>query len=76
MTRSPIETYADEVSFSVDHADFIEAFRKSFADISAHYHVDVPITEIAYAYDYVSSSHAPRTRATSHTELEDTNDWN
>lgn len=76
VTRSPIETYADEVSFSVDHADFIEAFRKSFADISAHYHVDVPITEIAYAYDYVSSSHAPRTRATSHTELEDTNDWN
>lgn len=75
VTRSPIETYADESTFASRHADFIDAFRSSFADISAHYHVEVPITEIAYAYDYVSSSHAPRTRADSHSILEE-DDWN
>ena len=36
----------------------------SFSDISAHYHVEVPVTEIAYAYDYINSRHAPRRQAT------------
>ena len=76
VTRSPIESYADEEAFAAEHADFIEAFRQSFSDISSHYRVEVPVTEIAYAYDYVSSAHAPRTRATPRTELEDTDDWN
>ena len=65
VTRSPIETYADEERFSNEHADFIEAFRRSFAGISTHYRVEVPVTEIAYAYDYISSRHAPRKRVNS-----------
>ena len=40
------------------------AFRTSFSDISAHYHVEVPVAEIAYAYDYINSRHAPRRQAT------------
>lgn len=63
VTRSPIESYADEERFATEHASFIEAFRQSFADISAHYRVEVPVTEIAYAYDYVNSRHAPRKHA-------------
>ena len=35
----------------------------SFSDISAHYHVEVPVAEIAYAYDYINSRHAPRRQA-------------
>ena len=40
------------------------AFRTSFSDISAHYHGEVPVAEIAYAYDYINSRHAPRRQAT------------
>ncbi|MFR7670732.1 MAG: hypothetical protein ACLU0O_08685 [Collinsella sp.] len=50
--------------FANEHSDFVEAFRTSFSDISAHYHVEVPVTEIAYAYDYINSRHTPRRRAT------------
>lgn len=64
VTRSPIENYADEQRFANEHNDFVEAFRTSFSDISAHYHVEVPVTEIAYAYDYINSRHAPRRQAT------------
>ena len=49
VTRSPIENYADEQRFANEHNDFVEAFRTSFSDISAHYHVEVPVAEIAYA---------------------------
>ena len=64
VTRSPIENYADEQRFANEHNDFVEAFRTSFSDISAHYHVEVPVTEIAYAYDYINSRHTPRRQAT------------
>ena len=64
VTRSPIENYADEQRFANEHNDFVEAFRTSFSDISAHYHVEVPVAEIAYAYDYINSRHAPRRQAT------------
>ncbi|WP_273382444.1 sigma 54-interacting transcriptional regulator [Enorma phocaeensis] len=62
VTRTPIESCDDE-TFERDHADFIEAFRESFADISAHYHVEVPVAEIVYAYDYIYPQHALRKRA-------------
>lgn len=54
VTRNPIESYADVESFESSHAEFIELFCRSFAGISRHYGVEVPVTEIAYAYDYVS----------------------
>ncbi|OUO33884.1 sigma 54-interacting transcriptional regulator [Olsenella sp. An293] len=56
VTRSPIETYADVDAFTAGHADFIELFRRSFSDISRRYGVEVPVTEIAYAFDYVRQS--------------------
>lgn len=53
VTRNAIESYMDVERFEKEHPDFIEAFRQSFRDISGHYGVEVPIAEIAYAYDYV-----------------------
>lgn len=53
VTRTTIESYLDVERFEVEHADFIEAFRKSFSEISEHYNVEVPVTEIAYAFDYI-----------------------
>ncbi len=56
VTRSPIETYLDVESFEANHADFIELFRRSFSDIARRYGVEVPVAEIAYAFDYVRQS--------------------
>lgn len=65
VTRTPIENCEDEEGFLSSHADFVEAFRESFRDISTHYHVEVPVAEIVYAYDYIYPEHALRKRATS-----------
>ena len=75
VTKTPIESYADEGRFAANHAEFINAFRVAFSDISSHYHVDVPVAEIAYAYDYINSRHAPRKHATqSHSGPEEQQD--
>lgn len=60
VTKTPVTAHANEKSFSRAHGDFIEAFRSSFADIAAHYRVEVPVTEIAYVFDYISSKSAAR----------------
>ena len=60
VTKTPVAVHANEKSFSQAHGDFIEAFRSSFADIAAHYRVEVPVTEIAYVFDYISSKSAAR----------------
>lgn len=53
VTRTTIESYLDVERFEAEHADFIDVFRQSFCEISDHYNVEVPVTEIAYAYDYI-----------------------
>lgn len=63
VTKTPIAAHADERGFVRAHEDFIEAFRTSFADIVAHYRVEVPVAEIAYVFDYISSKSAARERS-------------
>lgn len=53
VTRNAIESYMDVERFEEKHSDFIDIFRESFRDISGRYGVEVPVAEIAYAYDYV-----------------------
>lgn len=53
VTHNTIESYVDVERFCAEHEDFIDSFQQSFRDIARHYHVEVPVTEIAYAYDYV-----------------------
>ena len=53
VTRSALESYADVEMFEREHAAFIDAFTKSFANIAKHYNVEIPVTEIAYVWDYV-----------------------
>ena len=59
VTRNPIETYVGQDRFEEEHSDFIESFRKSFSSISTRYRVEVPASEIAYVFDYISVSAAP-----------------
>lgn len=59
VTRNPIETYVGQDRFEEERADFIESFRQSFSSISTRYRVEVPVSEIAYVFDYISVSAAP-----------------
>ena len=74
VTRNAIETYTDEDAFLASHLDFVNAFRASFSDIATRYHVEVPVAEIAYVFDYINSWHAPRKRALPTAELEEETD--
>ncbi|MCD8084543.1 MAG: sigma 54-interacting transcriptional regulator [Clostridiales bacterium] len=53
VTKTPIETYSDEETFALQQQSFIKIVRRSFREISNHYRVEFPVSEIAYIYDYV-----------------------
>lgn len=53
VTKTPIETYTDQAAFEQEQKEFIEMVRKAFREVSTHYKVEFPISEIAYIYDYV-----------------------
>ena len=53
VTKTPIDNYQDLEEFEQKHADFIRQVRDSFQDISRHYRVTLPVSEIAYIYDYM-----------------------
>lgn len=52
-------SYVGQDRFEEEHIDFIESFRQSFSSISTRYRVEVPVSEIAYVFDYISVSAAP-----------------
>lgn len=52
VKKIPIETYYELEVFQKDHPRFIEACKDSFMNIERHYGVELPISEIAYIYDY------------------------
>ena len=56
VTRTAFETYADIEAFERDNAQFIGDFCRSFSGISKHYHVEVPMAEVAYVFDYIHGS--------------------
>ncbi len=53
VTKTPIETYTDQAAFEQEQKEFIEMVRKAFREVSTHYKVEFPISEIAYIYDYI-----------------------
>lgn len=53
VTKSPIEVYSNLASFAESEQDFIESVSQSFSNILAHYGVKLPVSEIAYIYDYI-----------------------
>ena len=74
VTHNPIEAYADEDVFIEKNRVFIDAFRASFSDISTRYHVEVPVAEVAYVFDYITSRRVARKRAIDMNELESQQD--
>lgn len=54
VTKTPIEHYQDLGNFEQLHSEFIHQVTDSFGDISRHYQVTLPVSEISYIYDYIN----------------------
>lgn len=55
VTKSPVITHGDLENFKTDHAGFIQCVSVSFKNLCSHYNIQIPISEIAYLYDYIYS---------------------
>ena len=60
VTRSAFEPYPCDEDFAEKHADFVELFYEGFKGVAAHYRVAVPVSEVAYVYDYVRHGRLPK----------------
>ncbi len=58
VTNTPIEALRETNDFALRHTNFIEEFLRSFRGISHRYHVEVPVSEIAYVWDYLNGEFA------------------
>ncbi len=54
VTKTAIENYEGLEYFEEHHQDFIRDVRAGFMGISGHYKVELPVSEIAYIYDYIN----------------------
>lgn len=53
VTKNAIETHKDLGQFVESQAVFINDVKKSFEGMLTHYNVELPISEVAYLYDYI-----------------------
>ncbi len=58
VTRMPVRTHKDLESFQTDGQEFIQKFLAAFERIAGHYNIEIPMSEIAYIYDYIEMSRA------------------
>lgn len=49
----PVKTYPNLEVFEQEKREFIKHVRIAFRDLSKHYGIDIPVSEIAYIYDYI-----------------------
>lgn len=56
VTKTPIENYTNLELFEQQQQEFIQIVRECFWELTNHYKVDLPTSEIAYIYDYINMS--------------------
>ena len=61
VTKTPIENYTDLEVFVQEQQDFIRIVRESFRELTDHYKVEIPASEVAYIYDYINMSMKTKT---------------
>ena len=61
VTKTPIENYTGLEVFEKEQQEFIRIVRESFRDLTDHYKVEMPASEIAYIYDYINMSMKTKT---------------
>lgn len=54
VTKEPIEM-GEVDNFETNHRDSIEIITESFSNISSHYRVGLPLSEIQYLYNYINA---------------------
>jgi sigma-54 dependent transcriptional regulator of gfr operon len=54
VTKNAIENYQNLEYFEENHQDFITEVKECFQGITGHYRVELPVSEIAYIYDYIN----------------------
>ena len=57
VTKTPITAHEDLESFVEQHQDFTGLLTESFQELTAQYNVEIPISEMAYLYDYIRHDH-------------------
>lgn len=55
VTKTAFEKYKDLSGFQEKHRDFIDDVNRSFEIMLQHYHVRLPISEIAYLFEYIEN---------------------
>lgn len=55
VTKEEIDSHLNIADFEQHHQDFISIANESFLKIGRHYRVEIPISEIAYIYDYIKN---------------------
>lgn len=53
VTKTALEKYDNLHSFAYDHKTFVKDVLSSFEVMLQHYHVQMPLSEIAYLYEYI-----------------------
>ena len=55
VTKTAMEKYKDLESFEAEQKEFIDIVTESFHTLLSHYNVELPISEIAYLYEYIKN---------------------
>ncbi len=71
VTKTSLENYQNLEKFQADHSDFIAQVRECFQGISSHYKVELPVSEIAYIYDYINLNSKNKTVSSRGEGIED-----
>lgn len=53
VTKTPIAAHGNMESFVRDNQEFIHLLTESFQELTGQYNVELPVSEMAYLYDYV-----------------------
>lgn len=54
VKKTPISTYAELETFQVEQQEFINVIKKCFSDVQRRYSVEIPVSEMAYIWDYIN----------------------
>ena len=53
VTKSAISEFERLEDFEREHGEFIQYVNQSFQELSKSYNVTIPVSEIAYLYDFI-----------------------
>lgn len=60
VTKMEIEGSERAKKFRVENGAFIECMKRSFRELTEHYHISLPDSEILYVYDYIRNDNVTK----------------